>query len=272
MPPVRLVALDIDGTLLPPGAPPSALPDDRIRAVVAELKSQGVVIVLASGRMFPGTASVARHLGIDAPLICQQGASVHNDDGSLRHGCAIDENIALELLDYANTQGWPLAWFDSERYLVTKHCEQAQFFAEVSAITMEIHHQPHRSGVRATGIDIISTPARAPQVHEEIQRRYGKRLCLLDFPSVTAVHAVEASKGNALAMLANELGVARDQVLALGDSVNDASMLAWAGHSAAPAHCDRYARASAKELLGGQGVDGVVAKLRELANGMVDPL
>ena len=261
---IRLLALDIDGTLLEPGAHVSSLPGDTIVQAVTGLRARGVTVVLASGRMYPGTAGVARRLGIDQPLICQQGASVHNQDGSLRHGYSIDEGIALELVDYAQTRGWPLAWFDSERYLVTRYCKQAQFFADVSKITMEIHEQPHQSGVRATGIDIISTREHASAVHAQIEQRYGDRLCLLDFPSVTAVHAIEASKGNALAMLATELGIVSSEVLAIGDSVNDVSMLKWAGHSAAPDHCDHYARAAAQEILPGNGVEGVVAKLQQV--------
>jgi hydroxymethylpyrimidine pyrophosphatase-like HAD family hydrolase len=172
---------------------------------------RGVTVLLASGRMFPGTASVARHLGIDQPLICQQGASLHERDGSLRHGHSIDEGIAIELLEYASANEWPLAWFDSERYLVTRECEQAQFFADVSKVTVEIDEKPHLSGVRATGIDIISTKETASVVHADIDRRYGGQLSLLDFPSVTAVHAAEASKGNALGVLAEEMGMACSQ-------------------------------------------------------------
>ena len=263
---VRLVALDIDGTLLDPGVPVNALPGDAMSRVVGQLLETGVTVVLASGRMFPGTASVARHLGIEQPLICQQGASVHEQDGSLRHGYSIDEAVAIELLEYANANGWPLAWFDSERYLVTEHCQQAQFFADVSKVSMEIEDKPHLSGVRATGIDIISTKESASNVHADIERRYGDQLSLLDFSSVTAVHAAEASKGNALGILAGEMGIERSEVLAIGDSVNDVSMLTWAGQSAAPEHCDRYARAAANEILPGTGVEGVVAKLQAVAD------
>ena len=261
---IRLVALDIDGTLLDPGVHHDACPDETITDAVTQLIRAGVVIVLASGRMFPGTARIARHLGVDQPLICQQGASVHNGDGSLRHGYSIDHELALELKDYAQANDWPLAWFDSERYLVTRHCEQAQFFANVSSIDMEIHEAPHDSGVRATGIDIISSREEASMVHAEIESRYGDRLCLLDFPSVTAVHSSEASKGNALGMLAAELGIAQHEVLAIGDSVNDVSMLAWAGQSAAPEHCDHYARAAATQILPGPGVSGVAALLQSI--------
>lgn len=263
---IRLVALDIDGTLLDPGVPVTALPEEPMSRAVARLMEKGVTVVLASGRMFPGTASVARHLSVHQPLICQQGASVHELDGSLRHSCSIDEVIAIELLNYASKHEWPLAWFDSQRYLVTRNCEQAQFFADVSKVTIEIDEKPHLSGVRATGIDIISARDRASAVHADIEARYKDQLSLLDFPSVTAVHAAEASKGNALLTLAEEMCIEQSEVLAIGDSVNDVSMLEWAGHSAAPAHCDRYARAAAQEILPGVGVEGVVARLQAVAD------
>lgn len=261
---IRLVALDIDGTLLAPGVDVTALPDDAMTEAVHALHEAGVVVALATGRMYPGTAHIAEHLGIDQPLICQQGASVHDFDGTLRHGCAIEEEIALELFDYAAAHNWPLAWFDHERYLVTTENPQARYFAAVSQVEVEVHAKPHTSGVRATGIDIISTIEHSRDVHVLLEARYGGRITLLDFPSVTAVHAPQASKGNALHTLAEELGIGRHEVLAIGDSVNDVSMLSWAGHSAAPEHCDLYARDSAKEILPGDGVDGVVAKLRSI--------
>ena len=74
---VRMVALDIDGTLLAPGVSVDELPDEHITAVIEALHKAGIIVVLATGRMYPGAAYVAQHLGIDLPLICQQGASVH---------------------------------------------------------------------------------------------------------------------------------------------------------------------------------------------------
>ena len=217
---IRLVALDIDGTLLAPGVPVDALPEDPITKAVHELHRAGIIVVLATGRMFPGTAYIAEHLSIVQPLICQQGASVHEADGSLRHGCTIDEDIAQELFDYAESHGWPLAWFDSQRYLVTRHSEQAKFFADVSGVEMEIHPRPQQTGIVATGIDIISTRQHSQDIHVLLEARYGARITLLDFPSVTAVHAPQASKGNALHLLTQELGIAKDEVLAIDESVN----------------------------------------------------
>ncbi len=261
---IEMVALDIDGTLMAPGVSVDAFPGPEMTEVVHALRDAGVVVALATGRMYPGTLYIAEHLGIEQPLICQQGASVHNADGSLRHWSAIDPEIALELYDYAMTHGYALSWFDSERYLVTEHTPQADFFAKVSRTAIEVDPEPHLSGVRATGIDIISSIEESRDIHVLLEARYGGRITLLDFPSVTAVHAPDASKGNALHLLADELGISRENVLAVGDSVNDVSMLSWAGQSAAPSHCDQYARDSAKEILPGKGVSGVVARLRQV--------
>ena len=141
---------------------------------------------------------------------------------------------------------------------------KADYFARLSRVDVEVDPEPHKSGVQATGIDIISTVDDSKDVHVLLEARYGGRITLLDFPSVTAVHAPEASKGNAVRTLAQELGIRQAEVLAIGDSVNDVSMLSWAGHSAAPAHCDRYAKDSAKEILDGEGIVGVVEKLRSV--------
>lgn len=261
---IKLVALDIDGTLLSPDADVDALPQAPITDAVRELHGAGIEVVLATGRMHPGAAYIARHLSISQPLICQQGASVHALDGSLEYGCTIDADIALEVYDYAETHGWDLTWFDSKRYLVTADSPQARSFADLSRVTLEIHPKPHQSGVQATGIDIISDPEHAPTIHRLLEARYGDRTTLLDFSSVTAVHAQNASKGQALHRLTQSLGISSDEVLAVGDSINDVSMLSWAGHSAAPAHCDIYARDTATEILAGDGVDGVAAKLRSV--------
>ena len=265
----QLIALDIDGTLIPPGAGHEGVPDADITDVIARLVEAGVVVVLASGRMYPGTVRIARHLGLDGPLICQQGASMHRVDGSLLHRFAIDADIADELVAFALEHDWPYAWFDAERYLVSRRNDASAEYGRVSGVVPEYRVDAHRAGVIPTGIDIISTLEHANRVHQHLEARYGNRINLLDFPSVTAAHAREASKGNALALLAQDLGIEQRAVLAIGDSVNDASMLRWAGRGVAMPHSDRYARDAADEMLGGTGVSGLAPLLRSVLSAAV---
>ena len=93
---VKLVALDIDGTIIPPGTPPAlAYPTPRLTAAVRALCERGIAVVLASGRMFPGTAEIARHLGLSTPVICQQGCSVHLPGGEIIHEVPLERGLAL---------------------------------------------------------------------------------------------------------------------------------------------------------------------------------
>ncbi len=258
------IALDIDGTLIAPGQPHHALPDQTMTQVIGQLVQAGVTVVLATGRMFPGTLSVADHLGVTEPLICQQGASIQQHNGDLIHQQSLDPSMAAQLLEYAREHNWPYAWFDAHRYLASEPNPQSQYFADVSGVAIEYHETPQLTDVAPVGVDIISNEAQANRIHSELSEQFGDSVQLLDFTSVTAAHSPEATKGNAVRYLADRMGISAQQVMAIGDSANDASMLRWAGFGATPAHCDRYAREAADEILHGEGVDGVAQLLNHV--------
>lgn len=226
---VRLVALDIDGTILPPGAPPEAEPSPRLKAAVRSLQQRGIVVVLASGRMFPGTAEIARHLDIRAPLICQQGCSVHLLDGTMTHIFPIKRELALEVVAYAREIDRAYEWFNPLRYIASRESEETREYGRVSGVTPEYRPDPENSGVVPTGAGIISTIDEASSVHRELVSRFDGALHLLDFPAVTVAVAPDANKGHALSLICADLGIDRQTAIAVGDSVNDAPMLAWAG-------------------------------------------
>jgi HAD superfamily hydrolase (TIGR01484 family) len=92
---VKLVALDIDGTIVEHGR---ELPSERVTRAVRALHGAGIVVILASGRMFPGTVRIARHLGLPEPVICQQGCSVHKLDGVMLHEFPIPRPRAIEII------------------------------------------------------------------------------------------------------------------------------------------------------------------------------
>jgi HAD superfamily hydrolase (TIGR01484 family) len=261
---VKLVALDIDGTILPPGAPPGAEPSPRLKAAVTDLRRAGVVVVLASGRMFPGTAEIARHLGVRAPLICQQGCSVHLHDGTMTHLFPIERKAALEICAYARELDRPYEWFNPLRYIASRQTDETEDYGRVSGITPEYRDDPENSGVVPTGAGVISTSEHAASIHRDLASRFGESLHLLDFPAVTVAVAPDANKGHALSLICADLGIDRHDTVAVGDSVNDAPMLAWAGRGIAMAHSDRYALDAAREVLTDDSVDCLAAFLATL--------
>ncbi len=245
---VRLVALDIDGTILERGA---KLPSERMRQAVRALQEHGIGVVLASGRMYPGTLEIARALDTTTPLICQQGCAVHRLSGDLLHEFPLNDRIARELAAYARELERPYEWFNPQRYLVSSETNASEQYAALSGVRPEYYPAPEELGVRPTGVGVISDRTTAPTIHRELVRQHGDALHVLDFPDVTVSVAPDANKGHALSLLCADLDVDRHDVLAIGDSVNDAPMLAWAGHGLAMNHADSYAMDAADDVLDG---------------------
>ena len=264
---MKLVALDVDGTLIPPGHGHDAMPSERIRAAVRHLQASGVVVVIASGRMLPGSARIARHLGLDGWIICQQGCSVHTATGEILHEFPIDHRRAMEIVDHAKAIDRAYEWFNPVRYIASRRSESTEEYGRVSGITPEYRAFPERSGLRPTGVGIISTHEEANGIHRTLVARHGEELHILDFPDVTVAVAPDANKGHALSLVCADLGIDRHQTVAVGDSVNDAPMLAWAGRGIALAHSDRYAIDAANEVLDQDDEEPLAALLERIAHG-----
>jgi len=262
---VKLVALDIDGTLIDPAHyGHDHTPAPRVSAAVAALRDSGIAVVLASGRMFPGTAKIARHLGLPGPVICQQGCSVHLIDGTMTHEFPIAPASAMEVIEYARQIERAYEWFNPLRYIVSRRSEATDRYGVVSGITPEYRPDPENSGVAPTGVGIISSRSEANGIHRALVSHHGESLHLLDFPEVTVAVAPEANKGHALSLVCADLGIDRHEVVAIGDSVNDAAMLAWAGMGVAMSHSDAYALDAADRVLDEQ-VDALAVLLEGLA-------
>lgn len=266
---IKLVALDIDGTLIPPAhyGDGAQLPSERTVAAVQHLQMDGVVVVLASGRMFPGTARIARALGLEGPVICQQGCSVHTMDGNTLHLFPIERPPALAIIEYARELNHPYEWFNPVRYLVSRRVPAAEEYGRVSGIEPEYFDRPEDAGVLPTGVGVISSPEEAPAIHRHLAGLHGEALHLLDFPTVTVAVDANANKGHSLSLICADLGIRREECVAIGDSVNDASMLAWAGRGIAMPHSDRYALDAADEVLDRGDAEPLAAFLEQLARG-----
>lgn len=259
---MKLVALDIDGTVIPPAHyGHDHEPTARLTSAVRGLVDAGIHVVLASGRMFPGTSKIARHLGLPGPVICQQGCSVHLLDGTMLHEFPIEQRVALDVCSYARDIERAYEWFNPVRYIASARSTATDQYGVVSGIAPEYRPDPENSGVRPTGVGVISSVSEANAIHRELVARHAHELHVLDFPEVTVAVALDANKGHALSLLCDDLNIGREDVIAIGDSVNDAPMLAWAGRGIAMSHSDTYALDAADEVL--EDGDEVLARFLE---------
>jgi Cof subfamily protein (haloacid dehalogenase superfamily) len=240
--PYRLLALDLDGTSVVDGQPPTP----RVRAAVLAAEAAGCHVVLATGRSFVSASRFIAAFGLHTPLICFQGAMVKEVAGAQVTLLAepvpsvpLDEVIAL-----AEARDLELTLY-SEQHTYVARMRHSDAFYELW-FGLPIRRAPDlwtarrmleaEEGPVIKGL-FIGEPAENDRLMVELAARFAGRLTVVRSHQLFAeVLAPQASKGNALAFLAGRFGVPREQVIACGDSGNDISMVQWAGLGVAMAN------------------------------------
>ena len=242
--PVRLVAIDMDGTLLPDF---STVVSERNRQALLDAQQAGIVVAIATGRRQAFTAPLLDGVGLraDTPMITSNGAVTRDITGQrydstrlnpavARALCGVLEGLGILVFtldkatrpdliveDIARARGTLAKWVESNKQsiAVVKPIEDA-LGDDVDLI----------QGMAAGTIrEMIEAEQRLKQCDwagefECIRTAYpGNDLSILD------LLPKGVSKSSALARLADRLGIPQEETMAIGDNWNDETMLDWAG-------------------------------------------
>ena len=257
---VRLLALDLDGTILPEDRPISG----RTRLAVGRARAAGVRVVLATGRMYRSALPHVEALGLDGPVICYQGAYVRERPGPdgapgaiLRH-LTLPAGVARDAVRWARDHG-----LDPH---VNRDDQLVMAVGDETAPDYERH-----AGVGAQFVPDLATALDGPVTKVLAVGATGLPARLLataraDFAGhaeVTVSHpdylefmAPGVHKGAALHWLAERLGVPLTATMAIGDQFNDLEMLSMVGVGVAMAGAPSEVRAAADHVTGGIDEDG----------------
>jgi Cof subfamily protein (haloacid dehalogenase superfamily) len=230
---IKLLALDLDGTIF--GDDLTITP--RTRKAIADAQAAGVVVTIATGRMFTAARRIANDLDITGPVICYQGAlakDVHTEEVFLHE--TVPHDLALEVVKLTTEGGLHLNVYMNDNLYVSESNPQAQFYARINwEIPLNVVgdlsnwlelHRPNG----ATKLVIVTDPDRTDNVLATFTEIFGTRLQVTkSHPRFTEFTNIECSKGRALARLAEHYGFNKNEVMAIGDGHNDMDMIAWAG-------------------------------------------
>lgn len=261
---VRLVATDLDGTLLRPDGSVS----QRTVDVLAQAREVELPVVFVTGRpprWMPSVVEVTGHAGA---AICANGALVIDlVDGHVLESHPIPHDVLVEVVDTLRSEvpgiafaieyvphGTPTPFAHEQGYRARYHVDDALRGPDVRAL--------------AEGHDVVKLLARLPAggghdadaflAHGEAHVAHLVTLTHSDADDVLLeMSAPGVSKGAALAACAERLGVPAASCAAAGDMPNDVPMLAWAGVPLAVQGAHRSVVEAAAAVLPGPEQDGV---------------
>jgi len=262
---IDLIALDLDGTLLNSNEHVSL----RNKSAIARALEQGIRVVLVTGRGVETPVRISRDLGLNLPVICCHGA-LTKDFGSNRTLVHIPVPLvyAKPMIEYAEAHKLQVAVYVEEYFyrIIGSEVFMADMsgpaWREVASLREVLTEAP--TFIRFLG----------PQAVAAMDREFGS--FPLNFRYETwgkfvecAVLSREAGKKQALVRLCADFQIARERVLAIGDSRNDVPMLQWAGTGIAMGNSLDEVKESVRITTASNDEDGVALAIERFALGRV---
>ncbi|HEY7524623.1 MAG TPA: Cof-type HAD-IIB family hydrolase [Candidatus Limnocylindrales bacterium] len=248
--PIRLLALDIDGTLVGD----DLILRDRTRAAVVAAVQRGVHVSLATGRMASSALVFARELGLRDPIVAYQGALVRampvvdGRIGRLLSHRPLAAPVAREAIVWSRAHGLDPHVNHLERFIIRADDPRAEDYSAFLGSRAELVPDIVAAIQRpVTKVIAVGDEPRAATLLEPARKRFGDRAGItISHPRFLEFVAPGISKGRAVRLLARRWGIPSSQVLAIGDQLNDLEMVGGSGHGAAMAHAPFEVRAAAR--------------------------
>lgn len=267
--PIRLIALDIDGTLI--GDDLVIGPDTR-RAVAAA-RRKGVRVSIVTGRMVSSGMRYAHELGLDAPIVGYQGGLIRAmpDPGSTRIGKLLRHTplpaaVAREIVRWTRANGLEPHVNRLERFLLRADDPNADEYsafmgarAELVPDLSTIIHQPVTK-VLAAG----DPPLPESLATSAAERFRGIADVTISHPRFLEFVAPGVSKGRAVRWLARHFKVPLGATLAIGDQWNDIEMISEVGHGTAMPSAPAPVQAAARYIAPPLAQEGVARMIEAL--------
>lgn len=273
--PIRMIALDIDGTLVGD----DLVIGERTLAAIGEATRRGIAVSLVTGRMATSATPFAEALGLMGPIVAQQGALIRTMPGPAvpgqrprRHGRLLyhrplDPAVTIEIVHWCREHGltphfnhleWMIVGADESRIE-----EYRVFVGDRLRVVPDIEARAQKP---VTKVVAIGEGDHSLDVLDEGRARFaGRAEVTLSHPRFLEFLAPGVSKGQAVRWLARRFGIPLEQALAVGDQYNDLEMISEVGHGVAMPTAPDAVKAAARFVAPPVSEEGAAQVIERIA-------
>lgn len=267
--PIRLIALDIDGTII---GDDHLITDRTIRAVRGAME-RDVAVSLVTGRMVSSAMRFATELGLTAPIVGYQGGLIRAMPppdsrrlGRLLMHTPLPADVARRILSWTRDRGLDPHVNHLERFILRADDPKADDYsafmgarAELVPDLLEAIDHP------VTKVLAVGEPPLPVEVAPEARAKFaGAADVTISHPRFLEFVAPGVSKGRAIRFLARRLRIPLAATLAIGDQWNDLEMIAEVGHGTAMPSAPAGVRETARYVAPPLEEDGAARMIEEL--------
>lgn len=264
---IRAIATDVDGTLLNNQHRLSPGNEHALRRAMA----QGIQVIIATGKSRRSAEAVIEQLALDTPGVYVQGLVLTDGDGSIRHERTLPADVARQIDTLTSDDGYTLIAYSRDRiYMIRPREEWQQMLVR--------YHEPRAEVVESMAALLAERQVNklvvfCEQEHIGAVREHltchvdGQASLVQAVPAMLEVMPPGASKGEGLKRLLDDLGIAPEHVMAIGDGENDVEMLRLAGIGVAVGNAMEAARAAADVVVATNEADGVAEAIERFVLG-----
>jgi Cof subfamily protein (haloacid dehalogenase superfamily) len=261
----RLLAIDLDGTLLSPQ--PHKHITSRTYKALRQAVDAGMLIVIATGQTLAVLQNICAELPLSAPQVIENGAIIADiQSGIILHEQLIPPDLILPALSALHTIGLHRAYHTLHRVYVDKGTPRAcNWYRPPVPPAIEVEDVASLYPLSCIKVAGIGEESTLREKRRELERIFDGQLYVAQSSfDIIELLPPEVSKGKALGVIAADLDIQPEEIVAFGDNHNDIGMIQLAGLGVAMGNAHDEVKLAADYVTLSNAEDGVAVVIEEL--------
>ena len=257
---IKLVATDIDGTILIPEGEFT----QAVKSCVSELCQKGIKVVLVTGRMNAAASKIAKDLGLNTPVVSYQGGLVV-EDGKKLYERYLTEHQTERILNWATKENIHINLYNDDVLYSENDCYEVQRYCNNlhTERTIKPFSEIKKDKINKLLAIDYSNPERISRYEKELPSIFPDLYIVKSTPYFLEFSNPEASKQCAVEFLQKYWGLSKDEILTIGDQNNDIALLRAGGLKIAMGNATEELKSEADYITESVFEDGFVKAMEK---------